>query len=44
MCRNIKVLRQPDRAPADHELHVAALPGGGRSMRSVRAPGGDVAA
>ena len=25
MCRNIKVLRQPDRAPTDQELHDAAL-------------------
>jgi hypothetical protein len=25
MCRNIKVLRQPDRAPTDSELHDAAL-------------------
>lgn len=25
MCRNIKRLRQPDRAPTDHELHDAAL-------------------
>ena len=44
MCRNIKRTRQPDRAPTDHELHDAALPDGGRSVRSVRAPGGDVAA
>ncbi len=25
MCRNIKRLRQPDRAPTDQELHDAAL-------------------
>jgi hypothetical protein len=25
MCRNIKRLRHPDHAPADHELHDAAL-------------------
>lgn len=25
MCRNIKRLRQPDRAPTDHELHDASL-------------------
>ena len=25
MCRNIKVLRQPDRAPTDQELNDAAL-------------------
>jgi len=25
MCRNIKVLRQADRAPTDEELHDAAL-------------------
>ena len=25
MCRNIKKLRQPDRAPTDHELRDAAL-------------------
>lgn len=25
MCRNIKRLRQPDRAPTDAELHDAAL-------------------
>jgi hypothetical protein len=25
MCRNIRKLRQPDRAPTDQELHDAAL-------------------
>jgi hypothetical protein len=25
MCRNIKVLRQPDRPPTDEEIHLAAL-------------------
>ena len=25
MCRNIRKLRQPDRAPTDEELHDAAL-------------------
>ena len=25
MCRNIRKLRQPDRAPSDQELHDAAL-------------------
>ena len=25
MCRNIKVLRQPERPPTDEEIHLAAL-------------------
>jgi hypothetical protein len=25
MCRNIKVLRQPERLPSDEEIHLAAL-------------------
>jgi hypothetical protein len=25
MCRNIKVLRQPERQPTDEEIHLAAL-------------------
>ena len=25
MCRNIKILRQPERPPTDEEIHLAAL-------------------
>jgi hypothetical protein len=25
MCRNIKILRQPDHPPTDEEIHLAAL-------------------
>ena len=44
MCRNIKRLRQPDRAPTDHE--VADVAAAGRRLFDALRPGarGDAAA